>query len=97
METITWINRIMKSLHPGNSNNTSQAAGQFPIRHGQAQCKLACAETLGLLRRQGPSPESLFPSRPPLFGQATAGEPNGEGFYETANNRWLEMQIRFTI
>ncbi|HKD05967.1 MAG TPA: carboxypeptidase regulatory-like domain-containing protein [Bryobacteraceae bacterium] len=34
----------------------------------------------------------------PLFGQATAiaGTPNGEGFLETANNRRLELQIRFT-
>jgi hypothetical protein len=32
-----------------------------------------------------------------LFGFANqiAGAPNGEGFYETANNRRLEMQIRF--
>ena len=35
----------------------------------------------------------------PLFGSAntTAGAPNGEGFYETANNRRLEAQIRFTF
>ncbi|HEX4807814.1 MAG TPA: TonB-dependent receptor [Bryobacteraceae bacterium] len=35
----------------------------------------------------------------PLFGQATqiAGAPNGEGFYETANNRRLELQIRFAF
>lgn len=35
----------------------------------------------------------------PLFGLATqiAGGPNGEGFYENANNRRLEMQIRFTF
>jgi len=35
----------------------------------------------------------------PLFGSANqiAGNPNGEGFYETANNRRLEMQIRFTF
>ncbi|HTA45307.1 MAG TPA: hypothetical protein VK789_22825, partial [Bryobacteraceae bacterium] len=34
----------------------------------------------------------------PLFGQANqiAGTPNGEGFLETANNRRLELQIRFT-
>jgi hypothetical protein len=33
----------------------------------------------------------------PLFGFANqvAGGPNGEGFFETANNRRLEMQIRF--
>ncbi len=35
----------------------------------------------------------------PLFGHATqiAGGPNGEGFFETANNRRLEMQLRFTF
>ena len=35
----------------------------------------------------------------PLFGQANqiAGAQNGEGFYETANNRRLEMQIRFSF
>ena len=35
----------------------------------------------------------------PLFGRANqiAGSANGEGFYETANNRRLEMQIRFTF
>jgi hypothetical protein len=35
----------------------------------------------------------------PLFGQANqvAGTPNGEGFYETANNRRLEVQIRFSF
>jgi hypothetical protein len=35
----------------------------------------------------------------PLFGRSTqiAGTPNGEGFYETANNRRLELQIRFTF
>ena len=35
----------------------------------------------------------------PLFGRANqiAGAPNGEGFYETANNRRLESQIRFTF
>jgi hypothetical protein len=34
----------------------------------------------------------------PLFGQSNqiAGTPNGEGFLETANNRRLELQIRFT-
>src|SRR5205807_3938336 len=35
----------------------------------------------------------------PLFGRANqvAGALNGEGFYETANNRRLESQIRFTF
>jgi hypothetical protein len=35
----------------------------------------------------------------PLFGRANqvAGGPNGEGFLETANNRRLETQIRFTF
>jgi len=35
----------------------------------------------------------------PLFGRAnqTAGTVNGEGFSENANNRRLELQIRFTI
>ncbi len=35
----------------------------------------------------------------PLFGFAnqTAGGPNGEGFFENANNRRLEMQIRFAF
>jgi len=35
----------------------------------------------------------------PLFGSSNqiAGSPNAEGFYETANNRRLEMQIRFTF
>jgi hypothetical protein len=35
----------------------------------------------------------------PLFGFANqiAGSQNGEGFYETANNRRLEMQIRFAF
>jgi hypothetical protein len=35
----------------------------------------------------------------PLFGFANqvAGGPNGEGFYENANNRRLESQIRFTF
>ncbi len=35
----------------------------------------------------------------PLFGMANqiAGAQNGEGFYETANNRRLEMQIRFSF
>jgi hypothetical protein len=35
----------------------------------------------------------------PLFGRSTqiAGAPNGEGFYETANNRRLELQIRFAF
>jgi hypothetical protein len=35
----------------------------------------------------------------PLFGQANqmAGNTNGEGFSENANNRRLEMQIRFTF
>jgi hypothetical protein len=34
----------------------------------------------------------------PLFGNANqiAGSPNGEGFLETASNRRLEMQLRFT-
>jgi hypothetical protein len=34
----------------------------------------------------------------PLFGQSNqiAGTPNGEGFLETADNRRLELQIRFT-
>jgi hypothetical protein len=34
-----------------------------------------------------------------LFGSANriAGGPNGEGFFETANNRRLEAQIRFTF
>ena len=34
----------------------------------------------------------------PLFGHSNqiAGTPNGEGFLETANNRRLELQIRFT-
>jgi hypothetical protein len=33
----------------------------------------------------------------PLFARSNqlSGTPNGEGFYETANNRRLEMQIRF--
>jgi hypothetical protein len=35
----------------------------------------------------------------PLFGFAnqTAGGPNGEGFFETANNRRMELQARFTF
>jgi hypothetical protein len=35
----------------------------------------------------------------PLFGYANkiAGGPNGEGFFETADNRRLEAQIRFTF
>jgi hypothetical protein len=35
----------------------------------------------------------------PLFGQANqiAGSPNGEGFLETASNRRLELQLRFTF
>jgi hypothetical protein len=35
----------------------------------------------------------------PLFGQANqmAGSLNGEGFSENANNRRLELQIRFTF
>ena len=35
----------------------------------------------------------------PLFGRANqiAGTPNGEGFWETADNRRLELQIRFTF
>jgi len=35
----------------------------------------------------------------PLFGRAnqTAGGLNGEGFSENADNRRLEMQIRFTF
>ena len=35
----------------------------------------------------------------PLFGRANqiAGNPNGEGFLETAGNRRLEMQVRFTF
>ena len=35
----------------------------------------------------------------PLFGRSNqiAGGPNGEGFFETANNRRLEMQIRFSF
>ena len=35
----------------------------------------------------------------PLFGQANqvAGSVNGEGFSELANNRRLELQIRFTF
>jgi hypothetical protein len=35
----------------------------------------------------------------PYFGFANqaAGGPNGEGFYENANNRRLESQIRFTF
>jgi hypothetical protein len=35
----------------------------------------------------------------PLFGLANqiSGSQNGEGFYETANNRRLEMQIRFAF
>jgi hypothetical protein len=35
----------------------------------------------------------------PLFGSSNqiAGGPNGEGFFETANNRRLELQTRFTF
>ena len=35
----------------------------------------------------------------PYFGFANqiAGAQNGEGFYETANNRRLESQIKFTF
>jgi hypothetical protein len=35
----------------------------------------------------------------PLFGRANriAGGPNGEEFFETADNRRLEAQIRFTF
>ena len=35
----------------------------------------------------------------PYFGFANqiAGSQNGEGFYETANNRRLESQIKFTF
>ena len=35
----------------------------------------------------------------PLFGVSNqiAGAQNGEGFYETANNRRLEMQIWFSF
>ena len=35
----------------------------------------------------------------PYFGFANqiAGGQNGEGFYETANNRRLESQIKFTF
>ena len=35
----------------------------------------------------------------PLFGLSNqiAGGPNGEGFFETANNRRLEMQVRFAF
>jgi hypothetical protein len=35
----------------------------------------------------------------PYFGSANqiAGGQNGEGFYETANNRRLESQIKFTF
>ncbi len=35
----------------------------------------------------------------PLFGRSNqiAGAPNGEGFFETANNRSLEMQIRLSF
>jgi len=38
-------------------------------------------------------------STSPLFGRSNqiAGAPNGEGFFETANNRRLEMQIRLTF
>jgi len=35
----------------------------------------------------------------PLFGfsNQVASSPNGEGFYENANNRRLELQCRFTF
>ncbi len=35
----------------------------------------------------------------PLFGSSNriAGGPNGEGFFETADNRRLEAQLRFTF
>ena len=35
----------------------------------------------------------------PLFGSANqiAGAPNGEGFFETASNRRLELQIRLSF
>jgi hypothetical protein len=35
----------------------------------------------------------------PLFGSSNqvAGGPSGEGFFETANNRRLELQTRFTF
>ena len=35
----------------------------------------------------------------PLFGSANqiAGAPNGEGFFETASNRRLELQLRLTF
>ena len=35
----------------------------------------------------------------PLFGLSNqiAGGPNGEGVFETANNRRLEMQVRFAF
>jgi hypothetical protein len=35
----------------------------------------------------------------PVFGMSNqiAGAPNGEGFYETANNRRLELQVRLNF
>jgi len=35
----------------------------------------------------------------PLFGRSNqiAGTPNGEGFFETASNRRLELQIKFAF
>lgn len=56
------------------------------------------ASAQNLLNHTNPGP-IIGDITSPLFGNSNqiAGGPNGEGFFETGNNRRLELQTRFTF
>lgn len=75
----------------GNRGLFSQASGSRKYN------VIAAMSGRNLLNHNNPGP-IVGNIKSPLFGRANqiAGTPNGEGFLETASNRRLELQLRFT-
>jgi hypothetical protein len=73
-----------------NASSTSSASRRYNLSFG--------VSGRNIFNHNNPGP-IIGNVTSPLFGRANqiAGSPNGEGFLETAGNRRLEMQVRFTF
>jgi len=97
--------RAADTLPAGNPANTATAAtgrglgSLIQAQNTSRRYNLTISMSIrNLLNHTNPGPITGDITSP-LFGRANqiAGTPNGEGFWETADNRRLELQIRFTF